>query len=197
MNKYAATGDLFMDKALSYIDTNLADFKNIKTLNTNRFLPNSAVFSEYYNIANSRRTYLKLLSILNRVELLEVKPLIQKYYQEVVASISQKDSIYTELIDEIIKPALANLTISKAVYELSLRPVSDSVQVISFYQVSTKTADSDQVALDKISANAATQATGFLYRLAAKVAAMDIANTSDNRPNILENRSDSKHFIIY
>lgn len=202
MNKYAADGDTWMDQALAYLEGNPDLFPSWDPDGRFRHwaFRSAKEFDRFYGIGESRRTFLRLLPIIHRVDSLEITPVIGlerrrmlTRWREAGQPVDTGDPVFggdtLELWLGMIQPALANLSMSRAIRELSFRPVSDSVQVASFFQP-TKSTQVSESFVDKVSERAAIDGTAFLNRLGL------LLRDSGGSYMEFENAKDKKHFII-
>ena len=193
MNKYASDADTLMDDALTYLEAHAGQFPEWGQAEKNRHwaFASASVFSRYYGIGSSRRTFMRLLPVIERVEILELVPALgsERYRALRARGFGAPDeSAYTDSeLDawmELARPALANLAISRAVYELNFRPVADTLQVASFFS------SKGGLDPDRISERAFRDGQAFLARL--------VVSSDGNVGWFLDfsNRKGSKHFIV-
>ena len=200
MNKYAADGDTWMDQALAFLEAYPSEFQNWNP--DGRYshwaFRSAREFDRFYGIGSSRRTFIRLLPIIRRVESLEVIPVLgierKRMLEQWRASGEPTDSgdVSGDTLGlwlGMVQPALANLTMSRAIRELSFRPVSDAVQVASFFQP-TKSTQVSESFVDRVSERAETDGQGFLHRLGF------LLRDSVDGYMEFENSKDKKHFII-
>ena len=200
MNKYAADGDTWLDQALAFLEAHPEEFPhwNPDGRYSHWAFRSAREFDRFYGIGASRRTFIRLLPIIRRVESLEVIPVLgierKRMLEQWRTSGEQADS--GDVSDDtlglwlgMVQPALANLTMSRAIRELSFRPVSDAVQVASFFQP-TKSTQVSESFVDRVSERAETDGQGFLHRLGF------LLRDSVDGYMEFENSKDKKHFII-
>ncbi len=200
MNKYAADGDTWLDQALAFLEAHPEEFPhwNPDGRYSHWAFRSAREFDRFYGIGSSRRTFIRLLPIIRRVESLEVIPVLgierKRMLEQWRASGEPTDSgdVSGDTLGlwlGMVQPALANLTMSRAIRELSFRPVSDAVQVASFFQP-TKSTQVSESFVDRVSERAETDGQGFLHRLGF------LLRDSVDGYMEFENSKDKKHFII-
>lgn len=84
----------FLDMALNYMEEQVeagnADFDAFKnsstyTITKDLLIPNATVFSQYYNIANSRKSYVAMRPYIRKAQLRYIKPILCELYDEVLS----------------------------------------------------------------------------------------------------------------
>lgn len=129
------TGNNAIDEALRFIINNIEDFDSYSSTDMYRdrismFVPSAKEFTKYFSaLNNSMLNYMKLLSIMRKVEDFEIKSvLLDDLFAELKLELIENeigvDSEKFKLIEKI-KPAVVNLTIAKAINELSAKLTSD------------------------------------------------------------------------
>lgn len=156
---FSATGYSALEDVLRYLEAHrdaaeLAAWKTSPAATRARrhFLATATDFSQYYDIADSRLTYLALLATLRKVEMFHLEPLLgTSYYQELKAelltgTLSEDSQL---VLDEYLRPALAHLTVAKAVPEVGLAYQGNSLQlnIYRFDDSNNKEADAGLDAL--------------------------------------------------
>lgn len=127
-----------IDQILSYMEANVDDFplwaeSSAYTLNK-QFLVNSAAdFQQYYNINESRLTYLALQSTMRRVEAFNIAPQIgAAFFAEIKAQIASNAlSEDNQLLMQWLAPACALYTMERGYLELPLL-LTESGVVLNF-----------------------------------------------------------------
>lgn len=196
MAKYAADADTLMDDALSYLEDHLADFPEYSRDEPQWFrhwaFPTARDFSRFYGIGNSRRTVLRLLPIIRKVETLELLPVLGDDKHAVLVDFCNNNVVNPDFskqelthMRELCRGALANLTMERAVLELNVRVVDDTVQLASFVK-----SDNSGPNCEVLSSRAGIDGRAFLSRLAALS-----PSESSPYPDI-PNDKHSKHFIV-
>ena len=172
MNKYAADGDTWLDQALAFLEAHPEEF------------PHWNPDGRYSHWAfRSAREFDRFLGI-------ERKRMLEQWRASGEPTDSGDVSGDTlGLWLGMVQPALANLTMSRAIRELSFRPVSDAVQVASFFQP-TKSTQVSESFVDRVSERAETDGQGFLHRLGFL-----LRDSADGYMEF-ENSKGNKHFII-
>jgi hypothetical protein len=97
------------------------------------FINTALQFSDYVNINNSRRTFLGMRSIMRKVESFYIKPVISPELMAEIKSQINSGSITTQnqLLLDLIQPALANLTIARAIGEKAIVVSDDGIYMLS------------------------------------------------------------------
>jgi len=120
------TGYSALDEVLDYLDEHKSDFPTwaqsaAYTYNKGLLLNNAADFSRYYNINGSRRTFLALTAIISREEVFTLEPVLSPAFCAALRAEIQTGTVSaaTEAVLRLLHPALANITISQAIGELS------------------------------------------------------------------------------
>ncbi|MBS7565081.1 hypothetical protein KHS38_11760 [Mucilaginibacter sp. Bleaf8] len=116
------------------------------------FISSGVEFSQYFNIRNSRYTFLSVLYILQRVERFDLKPALGvDLFRKIKAQLltGNVDENYQVLLDEYIRPALALLTISYAVIEKAV-DVSDFGVTVNAIQDNSNSQQKQAAPLDKL-----------------------------------------------
>lgn len=168
----AEQADANLDIALVYLDFKAADFAEYQASENyaearGQLLRNAHELGKYLSIKNSRRAYLALLPFLQRVEHLELRPLLGKErlaaLHAALAS-GQPDPADLELL-ELVRPALAHLTMATALPELSVSITGAGIRLLSDNDGirERQAAPSDVVAA--LSRKAQTLATQYLEEL--------------------------------
>jgi hypothetical protein len=154
---YVRAGYDALDEMLSYLETNADKFpawtnstayKDYKKY----FIQSGIQFSDKFNIRNSRYTYLTIRSIMQRIEDFDVKPVLGKQlFNKLKADLlaGSTTDIYRALLENYIRPAIALLTIAKAVVERAV-DVSDFGVSINIIQDNNNSQQKQAAPLDKI-----------------------------------------------
>jgi hypothetical protein len=116
------------------------------------FLQSGLQFNENFNIRNARYTYLSVRYIMQRIEMFDLKPsmgaaLYTKIKEQILAS--EVEPAYEQLLADYIRPALALLTMSRAVFEKAV-DVSDFGVTINIIQDNSNSQQRQPAPLDKI-----------------------------------------------
>jgi hypothetical protein len=94
------------------------------TIAAQHFINTSTDFSRYYNIGNSHLTFLNLLPIIGKQEEFALEPVLgSDFFEEIKEQIIDRDvsSENNFLLLRFIRPALAHLTVAKALTEGGFR----------------------------------------------------------------------------
>jgi hypothetical protein len=120
------TGYAALDEVLDYLEEHKTDFptwaqSDAYTYNKGLLLNNAADFSRYYNIGGSRRTFLALVAIIGREEVFALEPVLSPAFCAALRTEIQTGTVSaaTQDVLRLLHPALANLTMSQAIGELS------------------------------------------------------------------------------
>lgn len=117
-----------LEEALDYLEANIDDFTTYK--NSNEFKENNVLFlrssvemSKYYSaFNNSRFNYLKIRSIIRKTEDFEIKSiLLPDLYADYKTKLQNGETLgaNAKALVELAKPAIAHLSIARAINELS------------------------------------------------------------------------------
>lgn len=166
-----------LEDLLEFLERNLADFptyKNSDEFKANRelFVPSASEFQKYYSpLTNCRVNFSRFRSIIRKVEDFEVKavllPGLFNSLKSVLKSGEDLDGNQSALM-ELIRPAVVNLTIARAVNELSaeLNPegflVFDNTTVRDTIEGKKQ---SDQATLNRIAQAAEMDGRAYLDQL--------------------------------
>lgn len=120
------TGYEALDQALAYLDEHKAEFptwaaSEAYAANKQQLLNSAAEFDRYYRINASRRTFLALVPIMQRQEVLNLEPLLSSAFCAALRAEIQTGQVSaaTEAVLRLLHPALAHLTMAQAIGELS------------------------------------------------------------------------------
>jgi len=113
-----------MDLMLKYLDENRTKFPDYISLEHDSFITNAAEFQKYVDINGSRRVFLMLKPILTSIEKKYIRYTVSPdYYDALKESIngsgSSPVSTDDQAVIDLIKPALAHLTIVRALQEIT------------------------------------------------------------------------------
>lgn len=135
------------------------------------FLNTAAGFSEHYNIGSSRLTYLALLPTLRKMERFSLEPVLgTEFYLELKEQIMDRDvsADNARVLDLFVRPALAHLTVAKAVPEIGLGLNGDAIE-LNVYRLDDANQKEADASLDSLLAMKVAQATAdgmiFLERM--------------------------------
>ena len=86
------------------------------------FIKSAKEFQQYFNINSNRRTFKAMFPIMNRIELTLFKRMLgDDLYAEIMTELKEGSlSADNLVIVDLIKPSLANLTVSRAISELAV-----------------------------------------------------------------------------
>ncbi|WP_033369484.1 DUF6712 family protein [Hymenobacter norwichensis] len=137
------------------------------------FLNTAAGFSEHYNIGGSRLTYLAMLPTLRKMERFSIEPVLgEAYYLELKAEVAARtvsaDNLH--VLEQYVRPALAHLTVGKAVPEIGLGLNGDAIE-LNVYRLDDANQKEADASLDSLLSLKVEQAMGdamvYLERLKA------------------------------
>ncbi len=132
-NSFTRRGYRAMDQLLSFLEKNIVSYPDWASsdayyLNRSHIIPSAADFQQEYNIRNSRRTFLAMQPIMKKVERFSmVETLGKDFYDELILTVQNDPGLTNtvkeqnrQLMRDYLRPAVAYLTVSEAVHELSL-----------------------------------------------------------------------------
>lgn len=134
----AEQADQLLDVALLWLDFKAADFPEYQasdayTESRTQLLPNAHALGKYLSIKNSRRAYLALLPFMQRVEELDLRPLLGDAPLDDLkaALVAGSLSDAQKLLLAAVRPALAHLSMATALPELSVSITGAGIRVLS------------------------------------------------------------------
>ncbi|MGI4866109.1 MAG: DUF6712 family protein [Janthinobacterium lividum] len=152
------TGYSALDEVLDYLDEHKADFPTwaqsaAYTYNKALLLNNAADFSRYYNINGSRRTFLALVAIIGREEVFTLEPVLSPAFCAALRAEIQTGtvSVATEAVLRLLHPALAHLTMSQAIGELSFSLNGGALELQVYRADNSNSKESDPGLTDLLS----------------------------------------------
>jgi len=124
-----------VDDLLEFLDDNEDDIASWKNSDAQKFarslLINNAIqFSQVYDINNSRRMFLELISLINESEIIHVLPIVGQTKFDELKSQIETDGVVSaenEALYILIKPALAYITMSEAMLRLSAEIIPSGI----------------------------------------------------------------------
>ncbi|RZK37309.1 MAG: hypothetical protein EOO61_09165 [Hymenobacter sp.] len=178
---YGNAGFDALEDMLGHLMANLSAFPNFKSstsfLEENEFLITGGTdFSRHYFIGRSRLTYLSIRYIMKRIEFGQILPILgQKLYRKLKddQAAGTLTDIQKDLLNNFVKPAIALLTIAKAVVERKVDVTSQGVTVSikgfsnNVAQKNTATASDTQAMASQLTADG----NDFLKRLGEELTA--------------------------
>jgi len=113
-----------VDLSLKYIEKNKKDFSLYVSRDNDLFINTASEFQKYVDIRESRRVFIALRPVMRSVEKKYIKATLgEELYGEVKnainASGSEISKTWLDLLD-LIKPAIAHLTIARALMEIGI-----------------------------------------------------------------------------
>jgi hypothetical protein len=156
---YTRAGFDALDELLALMESAGDDYPDWKSSTAytdfKRFFIRSGMeFSQGFDIRNSRYTYLAIRPTMRKVEDFEILPALGKKLFGVIKEQLQAGDLepaYERLLDDYIRPAIANLTIARAVLEKSV-DVSDFGVSVNVIQDNSNSQQRQPAPLDKIKA---------------------------------------------
>lgn len=129
-----------LESVLEYLEAHVADFPAWATSPAavqarELLIASAAEFTRHYDIAGSRLTYQALLATLRKVERFELEPVLSLAYlselkaQLVAGTVSADNQV---VLERFLRPALANLSVARAVPELGLTFNGQAVELNIF-----------------------------------------------------------------
>ena len=112
-----------LDVALAHLEANKADFPGFSPQDPDLFIKSAADFSQFVDIRSSRRVFLALKPILASIEKKYIKPTVSIVYFLNLKAAVQASSPLSEAdqtVLDLIQPALAHLTIARALQDISI-----------------------------------------------------------------------------
>lgn len=131
------------------------------------FINTASDFSKYYNINNSRRTFLAINGIMKKVEELIIKPAISTTLYDAIKAqlLTTISSENQTIITNYIKPAIANFTISRAIAELSVIMTEYGISVFNNDSTKQATQKEDASRLSNLQQIAEADGKNYLKQL--------------------------------
>jgi hypothetical protein len=112
-----------IDSFLDYFNANATHYPSIATPLYPYFIRNAAEFQQYADIHSSRRVFLSLLPIIGSIETKYIKPTLSPAlfdYLKLNFNTPESVSADDKALLDLILPALAHLTIARALLEVSI-----------------------------------------------------------------------------
>ena len=112
-----------LDVALEHLETNSADFPSFSPLNPDLFIKTAAEFNKQIDIRSSRRVFLAIIPTMRSIESKYLKHTLSKPYFDSLKEAVQASSALSQAdqtIMNLIQPALAHLTMARALQEISI-----------------------------------------------------------------------------
>jgi hypothetical protein len=121
------------------------------TLKNQYFITSASEFSKYVNINGSRRVYMLLLPIMQRIEsqfiqAITCTPMFNDMKSFLVDVLNNYPAEY-ENLNQFIKPAVAHMTIVRAISELAVKMDDNGLTVFNNQSSSSKTLNTKQPAM--------------------------------------------------
>jgi hypothetical protein len=134
------SGDVALDVMLEWLEENAEKFPTWKnseayTKGIDLFFIRADQMKEFCNVSGGRRTYLALRPYIRRAERNYIKPLLgDTLFDQLKLEIKtgEVSSENKKLIEEYIRPALAPLSLLKAIPELSLEMTDEGIKFKSY-----------------------------------------------------------------
>jgi hypothetical protein len=114
-----------VDLLLKYLDENRSTFTGYAPVSNDCIITTAAEFQKYVDINSSRRVFLQLVPVMKNVEKKWIRPAItETIYNELLDVIhgsgSSDPSSDQQALLDLVKPAIAHLTIVRALQEITL-----------------------------------------------------------------------------
>lgn len=114
-----------MDALLTFLEANKETFTSYVSTENELFIPNATEFNKWVNIRGSRRVYIAMKPVIRSIERKYIRPtlspdLFDELKEEINGSGSGSVSEATEDLLILIRPALAHLTMARALQEISI-----------------------------------------------------------------------------
>jgi hypothetical protein len=112
-----------MDILLAYLDKNKADFSEYISMDSGLLIRSTDEFNDEIDIKGSRRVFLVLKPVIRNIQKKYIIPTIsQELYEELVNDMQSSSGVSDDNKDllNLIRPALAHLTMARALQEISL-----------------------------------------------------------------------------
>jgi hypothetical protein len=168
----ANSGDQLLDVALVYAEFKaefLPEWSGSEACRSSReqLIRNAHELSKYLSIGNSRRAYLALLPFMQRVEELELRPLLGDERLDALHLALQAGNLSAEekkLLD-LVRPALAHRTMATALPELAVSITGSGIRVLADNDGIRERKAASATTLSALAAKADGVATQYLERL--------------------------------
>lgn len=142
-NYFFKKGYFYIDKILELLEgapSSYSLWKNSSayTVFTEFFINKTADFHKWAPINESRRTFSAFAPLMRKVEEFDIKPVLgEEFFNEIKTEINSGTiSAETQALLNLIQPATANLTIARAVEEMSLEATQNGMVL---YQIASGT----------------------------------------------------------
>jgi len=112
-----------LDVALAHLEANKADFPGFSPQDPDLFIKSAADFNQFVDIRSSRRVFLALKPIVASIEKKYIKPTVSTaYFLNLKAAVKASTPLSEAdgTIMDLIQPALAHLTIARALQDISI-----------------------------------------------------------------------------
>lgn len=114
---------VWMDVLLAFLEENKDTFTSYVSSYNDLFIRSAEEFQQHQDIHSSRRVYIQLLPVIRSIEKKYIKPtLSDDYYDELKEAMqgSTDMSDDDQAILDLIRPALAHMTMARALQEISI-----------------------------------------------------------------------------
>ena len=112
-----------LDLALLHLEANASDFPTFSPSNPDLFIKSASEFNKYVDIRSSRRVFLTLIPTIRSVESKYIKhTLSNSYFDSLKQAVQASSSLSNDdqAVMNLIQPALAHLTMARALQEISI-----------------------------------------------------------------------------
>ncbi|HEX8349096.1 MAG TPA: DUF6712 family protein [Hymenobacter sp.] len=207
-NSAASNGDTLLDTALFWLESKASEFPTWReseayTVSKELFFHSIYDLAKFANVGQSRRTFLALRPFIQRVEELEILPLIgQERFDALKEAILTPGTLTAadKTLWAAIKPALAHRVVEEALPELSVQITSNGLRVLSDNDGIRERQAASLTQIEPVRRNAARLATAYLEKLAQHVDALNAAEQPTvvlpKKAYSLPDNSDSKCFRV-
>ncbi|PSR53913.1 hypothetical protein AHMF7605_10480 [Adhaeribacter arboris] len=166
-----------LERALNLLEDNIdaEEFATwsespVATVFQQYFINTAQEFSKYYNIYDSRLTYLALLPILKKEERFLIEPVLGAgLFEEIKEQIKDRDLSPENkiLLEEFIRPALAHLVVAHALAEEGFRLTPDGIELTfgRFDELNKEKASESASQLNRKIRNAHQDGQAYLVKL--------------------------------
>ncbi len=112
-----------LDLVLKFLDEHKEDYPNYVCQDADLFISGTLEFNSEVDIRESRRVFVSLKPIIRSVEKKYIRPtLSSELFDELKATLQSKEGLSKDqiVLMDLIRPALAHLTMSRALLEISI-----------------------------------------------------------------------------
>lgn len=128
-----------IEQMLYYLEAKKETFKfwaasNAYTLANEFFIKNASEFSRYVDISESRHLFFRLKSIISRIEIMTIQPILgDSLFEEMKKqNLKSKFTEYNAKLIQFIQPAIAHSVMAEAILELPINIENSGVYTLKF-----------------------------------------------------------------